>query len=235
MPTSAHCARLSTGDCLLTWLVLFDVDGTLLLTHDEVYVEASRVATQEVYGLNAEGPDVPGDTAPAHVRRALLAAGVAEVEIEAGLARWCRVFSGQYVRLLGAADTSHWILAPHAADAIAGLERPALLTGNPPAVAQARMERLGLGHFFAIGQGAFGCEREDRVELFGLARSRAGNRPTERTVAVGDTPLDVSSAHAAGCRCVGVTTGAFDRHELRAADAVIEHLGELAAALAELC
>ncbi len=28
----------------MTWLVLFDVDGTLLLTHDEVYVEANRLA-----------------------------------------------------------------------------------------------------------------------------------------------------------------------------------------------
>jgi phosphoglycolate phosphatase len=206
----------------------------LLLTHDEVYVEASRIAMTEVFGFAAEGPDVPGDTAPAHVRRALQAAGVPEVEIETGLPQWCTVFARQYVRLLGDADTSHWALAPHASAALAKVEQPALLTGNPPPVAHARMERLGIGRFFPIGQGAFGCERENRIELFDLARSRAGDWPSERAVAVGDTPLDVSSAHAAGCRCIGVTTGRFTADELSAADAVIADLGELEHALAEL-
>ena len=114
--------------------------------------------------------------------------------------RWCETFSELYLRLLASADTSHWELAPHAAEALAAVEPRALLTGNPPAVAHARMERLGLGELFPRGQGAFGCERERRVELFELARKRAGDWPAERTVGVGDTPLDVSSAHAAGCR-----------------------------------
>jgi phosphoglycolate phosphatase-like HAD superfamily hydrolase len=214
--------------------VLFDVDGTLLLTHDEVYVEASRAAMEEVYGFHADGPDEPGDTAPSHVRRALRAAGVAEAKIDAGLPRWCEAFSRRYPELLAASDTSHWVVGPHAAEAISAVERRAILTGNPAAVAHARLERLGLARFFPPGRGAFGCEREDRVELFGLARARAGEWPAERTVAVGDTPLDVASAHAAGCRCVAVTTGAFDRAGLAEADVVISDLGELAQALGSL-
>jgi len=214
--------------------VLFDVDGTLLLTHDEVYVEASRLALEAVFGIYAEGPDVPGDTAPAHIRRALRAVNVPEAEIDAGLPRWCETFSSHYVRLLAAADTSHWQLSPHAAAAASAIEHRALLTGNPPAVAHARMERLGLADYFPRGQGAFGCERENRIELFDLARERAGNWPGERTVAVGDTPLDVASAHAAGSRCIGVTTGNYGRSELADADAVITNLGQLEAALAVL-
>jgi phosphoglycolate phosphatase len=211
--------------------VLFDVDGTLLLTHDDVYVEASRYALEEVFGTNAEGPDVPGDTAPAHVRRALRAAGLEEAEIDAGLPRWCNVFSARYVELLGRADTSHWEPGPHSKEAVAAVEHRALLTGNPPAVAHARMDRLGLGDLFSKGQGAFGCEREDRVELFALARDRAGDWHAERTVAVGDTPLDVSSAHAGGCRCIGVTTGRYDETDLHEADAVISDLSELQSVL----
>jgi len=214
--------------------VLFDVDGTLLLTHDEVYVAASRVAMDAVYGLDAEGPDVPGDTAPAHVRRALRGAGVSEAEIDAGLPHWCRVFCDRYVELLASADTSHWELGPHAREAAAAIEHRALLTGNPPAVAHARMERLGLAELFTRGQGAFGCERENRIELFALARERAGAWPAEQTVAVGDTPMDVSSAHAAGCRCVAVTTGAFERAALADADAVIGDLRGLSDALSTL-
>jgi len=205
-----------------------------LLTHDEVYVEASRDALQEVFGRVADGPDVPGDTAPAHVRRALRAAGFGDAEIDTGLGRWCETFSNRYVELLRRADTGHWELAPHAADAVTAVERRALLTGNPPAVAHARMERLGLGHLFPTGQGAFGCEREDRTELFALARERAGDWPAEQTVAVGDTPLDVSSAHAGGCLCVGVTTGNYGPEELTAADLVISDLSQLDHALASL-
>jgi phosphoglycolate phosphatase len=216
------------------WLVLFDVDGTLLLTHDEVYVEASRLALDEVFGTDADGPDIPGDTAPAHVRRALRAAGFEDAQIDAELPRWCTVFSARYVELLARADTRHWQLGPSAKEAVGAVDHRALLTGNPPAVAHARMERLGLGQFFPKGEGAFGCERENRVELFALARQRAGNWPAERTVGVGDTPLDVSSAHAAACRCIGVPTGPYGRAELDEADAVIADLSELERALATL-
>jgi phosphoglycolate phosphatase len=218
----------------VTWLVLFDVDGTLLLTHDEVYVEANRLALTEVYGSAPEGADVPGDTATAHTRRALAAAGFLAAQIDAGLPRWCETFSAHYLRLLEEADTSDWQLGPGAHEALAALDRPALLTGNPPAVAHARIERLGLATYFPPGQGAFGCEREQRTELFALARERAGDWPAERTVAVGDTPLDVSSAHAAGCHCVAVTTGAYARHQLASADVVIAELTQLTPALAAL-
>jgi phosphoglycolate phosphatase-like HAD superfamily hydrolase len=189
---------------------------------------------EQVYGRAAEGPDVPGDTATAHTRRALRLAGFDDRVIDAGLARWCGTFSTTYVTLLGRADTSHWEIGPGAAEALAAIDRPALLTGNPPAVAWARMERLDLNRFFPIGQGAFGCEREDRVALFELARERAGGWAPERTTAVGDTPLDVSSAHAAGCRCVAVTTGRFGPSDLRDADAVIETLHELPEVLERL-
>lgn len=206
----------------------------MLLTHDEVYVEAAQAALEEVYGTDAQGPDVPGDTATAHVRRALRAAGFGSAQIQAGLDHWCRSFSERYVALLAKADTSHWELAPHATEAIGAVERRALLTGNPPAVAHARMERLGLGPLFAWGQGAFGCERENRTELFALARERAGNWPAKRTVAVGDTPLDISSAHEAGCLGIGVATGNYDEADLRHANAVIADLAGLGTALAAL-
>jgi phosphoglycolate phosphatase-like HAD superfamily hydrolase len=53
-------------------------------------------------------------------------------------------------------------------------------------------------------------------------------------VGVGDTPLDVSSAHTAGCRSIGVTTGDYGCDALRDADVVIAGLDELDAALARL-
>jgi phosphoglycolate phosphatase len=218
----------------VTLLVLFDVDGTLLLTRDEVYVEASREALLAVWGSAPDGPDVPGDTATAHTRRALRGAGFSDEEIDGRLDRWCAAFCERYIVLLRDADTSHWRTPERAADTLARVERRALLTGNPEPVARVRMDRLGLADLFPEGQGAFGCEREDRVQLFELARKRAGGWPADRTVAVGDTPLDVSSAHDAGARCIAVTTGAYGRTDLGDADVVVDALRELPAALASL-
>jgi phosphoglycolate phosphatase len=218
----------------VNYLVLFDVDGTLLLSHDEVYVAASRAALLQVYGIAPDGPDRPGDTATSQVRRALRVGGVADEEIDAGLARWCEAMSAHYVALLADTDTSAWRVAESARAVVSGIERRALMTGNPEPVARARLGRIGLLDLFPDGHGAFGCEREDRVELFELALAREGGWPPERTVAVGDTPLDVSSAHAASLLCVAVTTGRYGAEELRDADRVIHDLRELPTALESL-
>jgi phosphoglycolate phosphatase-like HAD superfamily hydrolase len=216
------------------YLVLCDVDGTLLLTHDEVYVEANRAALIEVYGIAPDAPDSPGDTAMANTRRALQSAGRSDGEIDAGLAEWCTTFSRRYVDLLRSADTSGWEAAPDAAEALPRIDSRALLTGNPEAVARARMDRLGLAGLFPDGQGAFGCERERPAELYDLARRRAGGWPANRTVRVADTPFDVETAHAAGVLAVAVTTGRYEPSDLTEADAVVHGLAELPDALASL-
>ena len=216
------------------YLVLFDVDGTLLLTHDEVYVEANRAALIEVYGIAPDAPDTPGDTALANTRRALHSAGRSDGEVDAGLAEWCATFSRRYVDLLRSTDTSGWKAAPGAAETLAPIDSRALLTGNPEAVARARIDRLGLAGLFPDGQGAFGCERERPAELYDLARRRAGGWPANRTVRVADTPFDVETAHLAGVLAVGVTTGRYEASDLAGADAVLERLAELPDALASL-
>jgi phosphoglycolate phosphatase len=218
----------------MSLLVLFDVDGTLLLTPDDVYVEANRQALAEVYGSPVEAPDIPGATALFITRRALLEAGWTDDEVDDRLANWCDVFSRRYVELLRDANTSHWRIGRHAREVVSGIARRAVLTGNPEAVARARLARIGLADLFPAHTGAFGCEREHRVALLDLARSRAGDWPAERTVTVGDTPLDVSCAHTAGARCVAVATGRYTPAELAEADAVIENLSALPDALAAL-
>jgi phosphoglycolate phosphatase len=224
------------------FLVLFDVDGTLFLTPDAVYNDALVAAVSDVYGheLTQEsfaGVDHPGETATRGLRKLLLANGLERAVIDRGLEQWCAVFSRVYVELLAAASTDFWEVAPGASEVLDGLttrNRLALLTGNPEPVARARLERLGLDQLFPTGQGAFGCEADERHELIALARERAGDWPTERTVLVGDTPRDVEGARAAGVRAVGVTSGRFDAAELAQADAVVGALKELPVALRQL-
>jgi phosphoglycolate phosphatase len=197
-------------------LALFDVDGTLFLTHDPISSQALLPSLRELYPVDppadaVERCDHSGQTSLRIAREVLRAEGLADEAIDARLGEWCARFSERYLTELAHADTSEWRVAPHAAEALSRIEEAgihrALLTGNPEQMARARMRLLGLDRFFPEGQGAFGCDAEVRSELIGIARERAGGWPLDRTVAVGDTPRDVSAAHAAGIRVISVRPG----------------------------
>ena len=190
-------------------LVLFDVDGTLFLTHDPLASRALRETLSERFRVELpedarERVDHEGQTSLRIGRLVLRDAGLDAPE----LGPWCAEFAKRYLELLSDADTGDWQAASGAEESLARLQaagqRLALLTGNPEPVARARLERLGLGRFFPAGQGAYGCEAESRAELIALARARAGDWPADRTVEVGDTAVDVSSARDAGIRSLRV-------------------------------
>jgi phosphoglycolate phosphatase len=221
-------------------LVLFDVDGTLFLVSDPLVGRATLDAVETVFGLSLPADaigrvDHPGQTAPRITRLALRAAGLYESQIDAGLPAWCERAATRYLELLADADTSEWEPAPGAVETLealgAGGVRVALLTGNPEPVARARMEILGLDRFFPPGQGAFGCDAENRADLIAVARRRADDWPADRTWAIGDTPRDVEGAHDAGIRVVGITSGRFDTEALADAEIVIDRLPEFLQAI----
>jgi phosphoglycolate phosphatase len=216
-------------------LALFDVDGTLLLDDDPIAGEAFLGALRDCYPVDPT-PDAvlrtdhPGQTAPRIARLVLRNEGLADAAIDEHLAEWCRRFAARYVTLLAGAGTD-WHAPAGAAESLSRLAeagvRLALLTGNPEPMARARMQRLGLDQFFPEGQGAFGCDAEERVELLGISRARAGDWPAEQTAEVGDTPRDVETAHAAGVRSVAVRS-LRSRADLSAADAVCDDLEAVA-------
>jgi phosphoglycolate phosphatase len=217
-------------------LVLFDVDKTLFVNSDPLMGQATTDAIETVWGLRLPGDAIrrvnhPGQTAMRITREILRAAGLSDAEIDAGLERWCKEASARYLELLAETDTSDWQAPEGTAEALAQIEQRALLTGNPEPVARARMERIGLAAFFPPGQGAFGCEHEERSELIEIARRRAGDWPREQTVLVGDTPADIAGARAAGIFVIGFGT---DQDALSGADAVIEGMNELPEALERL-
>jgi phosphoglycolate phosphatase-like HAD superfamily hydrolase len=94
-----------------------------------------------------------------------------------------------------------------------------LLTGNIEAGARAKLSAAGLLGFFRVG--AYGSDHAERRRLPAIAcdRARALARqefPVERTVIVGDTPLDIDCAQACSARSVAVATGQHSAEELRA-------------------
>jgi phosphoglycolate phosphatase-like HAD superfamily hydrolase len=109
-----------------------------------------------------------------------------------------------------------------------------LCTGNVVAGARVKLARGGLDRFFDWSRrGMHGFaedgEARERVVTAAVGRvSAALGRPVapREVLVVGDTPRDVTAAHAVGCPALCVATGNFDPTALRAAgaDAVVETL-----------
>jgi phosphoglycolate phosphatase len=223
-------------------LLLFDIDGTLLIDAAKAHGQALREAIGTVYGVHdAPKVETAGRTDPEIARHMLLEAGLSATRIDDGL-RDLRVAAVEAYARLCPPDLSDRV-APGMAELVARLASRedallALLTGNLEPVARLKVGRAGLGGFFARGQGAFGSDHEDRTELPAIARSRAGRgdrpHPREDTVVIGDTPRDIACARADGVRCLAVATGAYPPEALTGADAValdVAALGSLLDAL----
>jgi phosphoglycolate phosphatase-like HAD superfamily hydrolase len=114
-----------------------------------------------------------------------------------------------------------------------------LLTGNIAPNAAVKLGAFGLDKLVDMEIGAYGSDHQRRGELVAVARRKAlelrgvAVDPAD-IVLVGDTPLDVRAAHAAGARAVAVATGPYGAAELRAAsaDKVLVDLRDTAALVA---
>ena len=213
-------------------LLLFDIDGTLLHGAADAHRDALFAAIRAVHGIDpaALEPEVatPGRTDGEIARAILLRAGISAGRIEERAGEVLAECSRTYAELC-TADLSHTVL-PGNRELLEWLSRRAgvelsLLTGNYEAVARIKLRRATIGHYFPAGQGAFGSDSEDRAALPPIARRRAGDDGVsyrrERTIVIGDTPLDIACARADELRCFAVTTGGYDAAALRDADAVV--------------
>jgi phosphoglycolate phosphatase len=221
-------------------LVLFDIDGTLLLKAFAEHRQALDAALRRVYGIAP--PDgrieAAGRTDGAIARSVLTLAGVPAERIDDRVGEFRAVCCDEYAHRCPA-DLSGAV-APGMAAALEALAarddvRLSLVTGNLEPIARLKLARAGLGRFFARGQGGFGSDHEDRAALPAIARRRAALDgrpwPRRRTVVVGDTPRDIACARADGVACVAIATGPFPADQLTEADAVLPDAHGLADAL----
>lgn len=106
-----------------------------------------------------------------------------------------------------------------------------LLTGNFQVGARIKLGHFDLWKYFRCG--AFGDDAADRNALvpFAVSRARESGMPAvsgRDVFVVGDTPYDVACARAAGATPVGVATGRYSVVELRetGADVVFPDLSD---------
>jgi phosphoglycolate phosphatase len=223
-------------------LLLFDIDGTLVVSAGKAHTEALADAIREVHGVDPRnlreriGP--AGRTDGEIARLILLALGVSARRIDERAddvrEACCRIYAQTCPP-----DLSDRVV-PGIPELLAWLDgrddvQLALLTGNYEPVARLKLARAGIGKWFSSGQGAFGSDSEDRAALPAIARRRAAQDglpfPREQTIVIGDTPRDIACARADAVRCVAVATGQYGADELVGADAVARDAGELREAL----
>jgi phosphoglycolate phosphatase len=209
-------------------LLLFDIDGTLLLKATAAHAQAVREALREVYGV-ADMPttkvEAAGRTDYEIARNICLLSGVTAERFDRGREDFRIACVSAYARLCP--DDLTGFVAPGVTDVLEALAardetRLALLTGNLEPIAHLKLVRARLARFFDPWLGGFGSDHEDRTELPAIARRRAGGYPRAKTVVIGDTPRDIACARADGVRCVAVATGPFTGEQLVKADVVIE-------------
>lgn len=240
---------------MLPTILLFDIDGTLLLTggaghramsaaFEAVLGTAEPVRALDFRGMTdgkilraALAPELPGGGHPAAHGRSELDSGEhtrASLELEL-LNRYLVALVAELqqteARVIPGVVPLLDALASHAGSVALGLG-----TGNVQAGAAAKLKRVGLWERFAFG--GFGDDGEERADVLaaGRARGRTLLPAAERVVVIGDTPLDVAAALAIGADCLAVCTGGFAAEALHAAGAtaVVETL-EQPAALSFLC
>jgi phosphoglycolate phosphatase-like HAD superfamily hydrolase len=224
-------------------LLLFDVDGTLLLRAAEAHKRAFHQALHEVFGIEdprALRVSTPGKTDLQIAREVLLLAGFDRRTIDERMDDLSDAWVEAHAEL--EVDLDHTV-APGMRELLQALDghdeaRLSLVTGNLEPIARLKLTRARIGDFFPRGQGGFGSDSEDRTELPGIARRRAGSRdqpyPPERTAVIGDTPLDIACARADGVKAIAVASGPFGVNELGAADHIASDTVELRAVLERL-
>lgn len=204
--------------------VLFDIDGTLLVTGGAGAAAWQR-AFEELYGVEA---DIGEHTDAGMTDPEIAAIVFREVIGREGGAEERAKAIGSYLKHLPAtvAESEGYRLMPGIEELLDRLIDAGcllgLVTGNIEAAAHIKLSRGHLNRFFSFG--GYGSDSADRIEVTKAALGRAtlvsGNAlKPGACIAVGDTPRDVEAAHGAGIRVVGVATGAYSTRALSDAGA----------------
>lgn len=196
-------------------LVLFDIDGTLLLC-GRVSMKCLKSAFSKITGHTFPECVIPaGKTDPLIVREAF-------GEINFPKREWVeteQLILRKYARLLEESEDE----LKEASTLLPGVEKlllylskrdipMALLTGNMESTARKKLDVFDLNRYFPVG--GFGSDCADRNRLARIALERAcrhfGKRfEPRRCWVVGDTPRDLEAAKSMGARSLGVGTGPY--------------------------
>lgn len=205
-------------------ILLFDIDGTLVSTGGAGAV-AWRRAFEELHGIPADigeytdagmtDPDVGARTFEAVLGRAPEPQELA------------RLVQRRLERLPEAvAESEGYRVLPGVPERLEQLSHDGhllgLITGNGDGAAHVKLARGDLNRWFTFG--AYASAGVDRPGIVRRAVQRGEamlgqDVPNSDIFVIGDTPLDITAAHAVDCTAIAVATGRYDEAALREAGA----------------
>ncbi len=211
------------------FLILFDVDGTILRTN-RAGVEAMHKVGRRMFGDGFQWDiETAGGLDPAIFAELAARNGIEDHHLHHDS------FHDQYIDMLERELRSNphkVVVMPGIHELLAALKQRArqrgdvvlgLLTGNYTRAVPIKLRAAGIDpDDFSIT--AFGDEGRVRPDLTALAMSRLEQQlghpcDPQRIVIIGDTPRDIDCAHAHGCLAVAVATGSYRLEQLQAAGA----------------
>ena len=203
-------------------VVLFDIDGTLLLSDGAGRRAMEKVLLETFGDVGPASYRYGGKTDKLIVRETMRLVGIPDNAIEAamehviaaylrnlreeltGTANAARVLPGVYALLDAVERHSDLVLG--------------LLTGNVMEGAGVKLRAVQLNpERFKVG--AFGSDHEELPMLPPIALQRASallghELSGDRLIIIGDTEHDMTCGLGVGARAIGVATGGVPRHEL---------------------
>jgi phosphoglycolate phosphatase-like HAD superfamily hydrolase len=223
MPENIDALFSAMLDGSADWLLLFDIDGTLVDTGGKG-MAALRKTVLEIFGGDGPPLDLAGST-----DLGILENLYVHFQIDASDEQTHRFFEAYHGHLEMSLESN-----PSEGRVLDGVielleklahaehAKLALLTGNTSLGAEIKLRHYGLDRHFKFG--AYGSDRADRNLLGHIALERAfaftGRKyDAEHTLIIGDTPKDIKCAHAIGARCLAVATGQFSAGQLEEAGA----------------
>lgn len=210
--------------------VLFDLDGTLIDSHDDIFAAFGAVARE--FGLAEPGPDAlrPLVGLPLAVMfRGLYGEELPDERVAE--------LSESYRRHYGANPAERTRIFPGvlaALDALSSLRLGVATTKRSWQAARV-IAAVGLGDRFAVVQGTDDFPAKPAPDVLCRALTALGAAPA-RAAYVGDGPWDMQAARRAGVHAVGIDHAGTRAAELRDAGAahVLRHMNELTALAARL-
>jgi phosphoglycolate phosphatase len=201
-------------------LVLFDIDGTLILSGGAGEKAFGHACSMEFDVPNAtEHLQFAGRTDPSIVRDFFI-----RNHIEPSAENFRRFFDCYVFWLDYILARSNGVVLPGVMGLLRDLRTVSqppvigLLTGNIRLGAQIKLTHYNLWHDFATG--GFGDDHEDRNCLAAIAQSRGEKLLGEKLrgdqiLVIGDTPRDIECAKSINARVLAVATGNYKHEQLR--------------------
>ena len=205
-------------------LVVFDVDGTLLLS-GKVSLKNYCRAFADVSGVIPSLDNIlfPGMT-DRGIFRAMLEANGVDADFEALFSAFARSFTRRITEVYEDAEGPHLLSGVRELVLEMAVDDRIILalgTGNIRETAYLKLKRFGLDKYFPVG--GFGGDYEQREDVIRAAVVEAGRFYgwSGQAWVIGDTAKDVEAAHAVGARAIAVASGIVDKSELLATDAEV--------------